>query len=94
MCTLTTSGAWRQALTLISGRPKQFLERNTKTENDTSEKLSFGRNQLIDQTISVLAKTVSFGRNSLFWPKQSLLAKIIFDLVVLGKINMGIAWLF
>ena len=61
----------------ISGRPKQFLERNTKTENDTSEKLSFGRNQLIDHTISVLAKTVSFGRNSLFWPKQYRLAKMI-----------------
>ena len=55
-----------------SGRPKQFLDRNTKTENDTSEKPSFGRNQLIYQTISVLAKTVSFGRNSIFWPKQSL----------------------
>ena len=48
-----------------SGRPKQFLYRNTKTENDTSEKPSFGRNHLIDQTIS----TVSFGRNNLFWPK-------------------------
>ena len=52
-----------------SGRPKQFLDQNTKTENVTSEKPSFGRNQLIDQTILVLAKTVSFGRNNLFWPK-------------------------
>ena len=65
-----------------SDRPKQFLDRNTKTDNDTSEKPSFGRNQLIDKTISVLAKTVSFGRNSLFWPKQSLLAEIISDSVV------------
>ena len=67
---------------LVSGRPKQFLDRNTKTENDTSVKPSFGRNQLTDQTISVLAKTVSFGRNGLFWPKQSLLAKFVFDSVV------------
>ena len=52
----------------ISGRPKQFLDRNTKTKNDTSEKPSFGRNQLIDKTISVLAKTVSFGRKYLFRP--------------------------
>ena len=66
----------------LSGRPKQFLDRNTKTENGTLEKPSYGQNQLIDQTISVLAK------NCLFWPKQSLLAKqsildkIVFDSVV------------
>ena len=64
-----------QGLVKSSGRPKQFIDRNTKTENGTSEKPSFGRNQLIDQTMSVLG---IFGQNSIFQPKQSLLAKMIF----------------
>ena len=69
----TTGASSRPWGSSSSGRPKQFLDQNTKTENDTSEKPSFGRNQLIDQTISVLANTVSFGQNNLFWPKWFLI---------------------
>ena len=28
---------------IVSGRPKEFLDQNTKTENNTSEKPSFGQ---------------------------------------------------
>ena len=72
----------------VSGRPKQFLHRNTDTKTSISDKPSFVQNGLFYWNCFfwprhyLLSKTFSFGRLfnnlvliNLLWPKQSLLAK-------------------